>query len=161
MIDYGTLSIVLTGLGIIGAIIYYTLTLRNVIKTRELQIFMDIAHSLNSEETQKTWAELINAEFTDYDDYMNKYDSSVDPEFWGKRGAIWWNYNAVGYLLMDGHISIDLVYKLLGILAVLQWRKWSDIILEIRRRQDLPEYFIGFEYLVNEMLKYEKEHHED
>jgi len=160
MFDYGTLSIVLTGLGIIGAIIYYSLTLRNANKTRELQIFMNIARSLNSEETQKTWAELMNADFTDYDDYMSKYDSSVDPEFWGKRGAIWWNYNAVGYLLMDGYISIDLVHKLLGILAVLQWRKWGGIILEIRESQGLSNYFTGFEYLVNEILKYEKEHHD-
>lgn len=160
MVDYSTLSIILTGIGIIVAITYYTLTLRNSNKTREQQIFMNIVQSLNSEENMKTWAELINADFTDYDDYMTKYDSSINPEHFGKRGAIWWNYNSVGYLLMDGNVSINLVYQLLGILAVLQWRKWGDIILEIREKEDLPRYFHGFEYLVNEILKYEIEHPE-
>jgi len=160
MVDYSTLSIVLTGIGVIVAITYYTLTLRNANKTRELQIFMNFFQNLNSEENMRTWAELYHAEFTDYDDYMTKYDSVVSPEYFGKRAALWYNYNTVGYLLMDGNISIDLVYKLIGVLAVIQWNKWRDIILELREKQDIPNYFKGFEYVANELMKYEKEHPE-
>jgi len=160
MVDIDTLSIVLTGIGIIVAITYYALTLRNATKTRELQIFMNIVQSLNSEDSMRTWAELINAEFTDYDDFMTKYDSSVSPEHFGKRGSLWYNYNTIGYLLMDGNISITLVYQLVGNLAVLQWNRWKDIIFELREKQDIPTYFRGFEYLVTELAKYDQEHPE-
>jgi len=158
MIEY--LPLVLTGIGIIVAIIYYTLTLRNASKTRELQIFMTLLNTLNSEEKQTSWAELLNDEFTDYDDFLSKYDSAINPAHYGKRGAVWANYNSIGHLLKLGNISIDLVYIMLGTLAVQQWNKWGDMILEVRKRQEIPLYFTGFEYLVTEIQKYQVEHPE-
>ena len=160
MVDYSTLSIVLTGIGIIVAIVYYSQVLRNANKTRELQLFMNIVQTRGTVEHQRIWAELYHADFTDYDDYMTKFDGSVNPEHAGKRASIWWIYNSTGYLLMDGHIPIDMVYKLMGISVVRMWRKWGDIIHEIREKEDMPNFHKGFEYLVNEILKHEKEHPE-
>jgi hypothetical protein len=120
---------------------------------------LDIVQTLNSEDNMRIWAELLNAEFTDYNDYMTKYDSSINPQYFGKRGAIWYNYNAIVYLLMDGNINY-LVYKLVGLLSTLQWNKWGEIILEIREKQRIPNYFAGFEYLVNEIKKFEQKHPE-
>jgi len=114
-----TLAFILTGLGLTASIIYYANILNNANKNRELQIFMDIFKSISTEENQRTWAELLNTEFTDYEDYMAKYDSSINPEHYGKRGSVWWNYNAIGFLLKKGHISIDVVLDLIGTQAVL------------------------------------------
>jgi hypothetical protein len=61
---------------------------------------------------------------------------------------------------MEGHVTIDLVYKLFGSGTVFMWNKWGDIIHEIQEKQDYPMAWAGFEYLVNEILKYEKEHPE-
>jgi hypothetical protein len=158
MIDY--LPLVLTGIGIMASILYYANVLRNASKTRELQIFMTLLSSLNSQEQQTAWAELLNAEFTDYDDYMSKYDSATNPEYFGKRASVWANYNLIGYLLKRGHVSIDLVYDYLGLPAVLHWNKWGDMILEVRRRQEISQYFKGFEYLVSELQKYQQKHPE-
>jgi hypothetical protein len=57
----------------------------------------------------------------------------------------------------------ELVYsdaRALGLPAVLQWNKWGDIILEVRKRQELPQYFMGFKYIVKELLKYQEQHSE-
>jgi len=81
-------------------------------------------------------------------------------EHYGKRASVWSYYNSIGYLLMKGRISIDTVYDLLGLPAVLQWNKWGKIILEIREKQELPQYFKGFEYLVSELKRYQEKHSE-
>jgi hypothetical protein len=158
MIEY--LPLVLTGLGLTASIFYYANVIANANKNRELQIFMDIFKVISTEENQRTWAELLNAEFTDYEDYMKKYDSSINPEHYGKRGSIWWNYNAIGFLLKKGHISIDVVYDLIATQAVLLWNKWEKVILKVRENQEIQGYFTGFKYLVKETMKYQKEHPE-
>ena len=142
------------------ALIYYALQIRNQNRNRELQIFMDIFKSISSEENQRTWAELLYAEFTDYEDYMKKYDSSTNPEHYGKRGSVWWNYNAIGFLLKRGHVSIDEVLDLIGTQAVLLWDKWGDMIFEVRENQGISNYFTGFEHLVNEIKKFREQHPE-
>ena len=64
MVDIQTLSFILTGIGIIGAIIYYTLTLRNANKTRQAQLFMEIYQQYSSEDVQKTFIDLLHLEWT-------------------------------------------------------------------------------------------------
>jgi len=158
MASFEFLAITLTGLGLTASIVYYATILRNANRNRELQIFMDIFKSISTEENQRTWAELLNAEFTDYEDYMKKYDSGVNPEHYGKRGSIWWNYNAIGFLLKKGHIRVDDVYDLIGTQAVLLWGVWGDMIHKVRENQGISSYFTGFEHLVEEIDKYRKEH---
>ena len=50
----------------------------------------------------------------------------------------------------------------MGPLAVMQWQKWSDIIGEFRKQENIPDALAGFEYLSKEMKKIldEKEHPE-
>jgi len=143
--------------GVIAGFSYYVLTVRNSRKAHELQVFMTILDGLNSEDKQRSWAELLNSEVSSYEDFLQKYDSAVNPEYYGKRASVWSYYNSIGYLMMKGRISIETVYDLLGLPAVLQWNKWGDIILEVRKRQGLPQYFKGFEYLVTELKKYQEE----
>jgi hypothetical protein len=160
MIELSTIRDLVAIFGVIAGFSYYVLTVRNSRKSHELQIFMTILDGLNSEDKQKAWAELLNSEVKDYDDFLQKYDSTINPEHYGKRASVWSYYNSIGYLLMSGRISIDIVYDLLGLPAVLQWNKWGGIILEIREKQALPQYFKGFEYLVDELRKYQKRNSE-
>jgi hypothetical protein len=43
-------------------------------------------------------------------------------------------------------------------MAILQWEKWGGLIAEVREKQNYPQYYDGFEYLANELIKYQKEH---
>jgi hypothetical protein len=160
MVSVETISIVFTGLSVSLAAFYYVSTLRNAQKTqrlalesRQTQIFMQVYQQLNSEESFRTFAELMNLECENYDEFLRKYDSSVNPNNFGKRSHIWWSYNTIGVLLHEGLIEPDLVFKLLGPLVVQQWKKWSSIIEEIRERENVPENLKMFEYLYGEMRK--------
>jgi hypothetical protein len=149
MVSVETISIVFTGLSVSLAAFYYINTLRNAqrtqqmqLETRQTQIFMQIFQQLNSEASMTTWAELHNLEFDDYEDFMRKYDSSINPENFGKRGHIFHGYNMIGFLLMEGLISIDLVNMLVGNMAVMQWQKWGGHHHRGQREAD-PQLFLG------------------
>ena len=142
------LQIVQTVALIVG-IVYYISIMRNQQKTRELalnaqehatetrqtQIFMQVLERLNSEETAKSWAELINMKVPDYEEFILKYDSSVNPAHSAKRVHIWWTFHAIGELLRMGTIEHDLVHRLqLSHMVIAMWEKWEHIIREIRVR---------------------------
>ena len=131
MVDTAVLTMVkdiVTILGVIGGFTYYvmtihatqknqTLTLKaqeHALETRGAQLFMHIYQQLNTIESQKTWAELLNMQWNSLEDFRNKYDSLVNLENWGKRGHIWWSYSSIDHILKKGLIDPDLVYRTLG-----------------------------------------------
>ena len=174
-----TLSIVLQfvqTVGILVGIIYYLTIMRNAQKTRELtlqsqeltrkaqeqtletrqtQIFMQIYQQLNSEESYKTSMELLYLDIKDYDEFLQKYDSSVNPTHYAKRAYIWYNYNTIGELLCTGIIEVDLLIRLhLDTRVIVMWEKWEDIIRATRVRENIPDIWDGFEYLYQEMKRF-------
>jgi hypothetical protein len=175
-ITYQMFLSTLQTVGILVGIIYYITIMRNTQKTRELtlqsqeltrkaqeqtletrqtQIFMQIFQHLSSEESLKSWAELVNQEITDYNEFIMKYDSSVNPVHYGKRGSHWYAYNTIGELLQLGIIELDLLIRLkLDTQVILMWEKWEEIIRATRVRENIPDIWEGFEFLYNEMKKF-------
>ena len=97
MVDYSTLALVLTGLGLTASILYYAMGLRNAnttqqlaLETRQMQLFMQIYNVLNTNESLVNWAELNNKR-VERDEYLQKYDSNVNPEHFAKRSKLWYS----------------------------------------------------------------------
>ena len=88
---------------------------------------------------------------------IERYAGEANPQHYGKRSSLWWTYNSIGTLLKREHISIDVVNDLVGLNVVLQWKKWGGIILEHRVRKNWSNYYTGFEYLAEELMKIQKE----
>jgi len=167
-----TLSIVLQifqTIALIVGIAYYLIIMRNsqrnqelartaqelTLETRQTQIFMRIYEKLNSEESNRTFIELMYLNIEDNEEYLRKYDSSVNPAHYAKRAHIWYSYNTVGELHRMGIIDSDLVHRLgLEVQIIMMWEKWEHIIRETREREKLPDIWEGFEYLYNEMKAY-------
>jgi hypothetical protein len=155
------LSIVFAGLSIAASIVYYASVLRNAnktqqmqLETRKVQLFMQLYQQLTSEETLKASMELMTLDIKDNDEYLKKYDSSVNPAHYAKRAHIWWLYNSIGELLRMGTIEHDLIDRLqLDVSVIVTWEKWEHIIKETRARENLPNIWGGFEYLYNETKK--------
>ena len=157
MIEY--LPLVLTGLGLTASILYYASVLRNAnktqqqqLETREIQIFMQLMQQISNEASYKTWAEIVNQGKVDYDEYVEKFDSSVNPEHYAKRCTLWHNYNSIGELLRQGVIDHDLLERMLvAPMILIMWENWEHIIKKTRERENAPEIWLGFEYLYNEI----------
>lgn len=163
---------ILQTVGILVGIVYYITIMRNQQRTRELalktqeqatetrqtQIFMQLFQQLNSEESAKSWAELINMKVPDYDEFLQKYDSSVNPAHYAKRIHLWWTFHSIGELLRTETIESDLVLRLqLAPMVIAMWENWEHIIREIRERENFPEYGEGFEYLYHELKRIRSE----
>ena len=147
---------VLTGIGIIVSILYYTSVLRNANKTREMQLFMQMYNILHTRESLQTLIELLNLK-VDEDEYRQKYDSYVNPEHFGKRASLWYTYNSVGEMLRLKMVDPDLLHRLnVDTNVIMLWENWEHIIKMNRERENMPDLWDGFEYLYTEMKKLRK-----
>ena len=151
MIEY--LPIVLTGIGIIVSILYYTSVLRSQNLTREAQLLNSIYQDLNSKERWMQLADTMNMEWTDFSDFKNKYSRDADPDAYGTWMSILWTLGGIGHLLQEGMIEAKKTYNLVGPFTVILWDKFESVIIEYRKEWNMPEGYVTFEYLGNEMKK--------
>jgi len=150
MVDVQTISIVLTGLGIIGAIIYYTLTLRNANKTRQAQLFMNLHETYMEESYQISEAIMLNDwQWNDYDDFMEKYGYKTENYgMFAKEGTF---LEAIGVLVNRGMIDVTLVDDLMSGSILKWWEKFEPVQLEIRERFNWPQNAEWVEYLYHQI----------
>jgi hypothetical protein len=154
MIELGMIRDIVTIFGVIAGFSYYVLTVRNANITRKQMIARQLTQDLQSLETSMIYIELLEMEWDDYDDYLSKYDSSVNRDNFAKRSAMLARYNSIGYDLYRGNIDIETVYNIITYQGVwLYWSKFKPIILEYRKRYAYPDYAKWFEYLVDELAK--------
>ncbi|TFH14082.1 hypothetical protein E4H04_10865, partial [Candidatus Bathyarchaeota archaeon] len=73
MVQIEYLPIVLTGIGIIVSILYYTSVLRNQNKTRQTQLFLQFYNRLTDKQFFTEFKNTLDQEWTDFDDYLEKY----------------------------------------------------------------------------------------
>ena len=157
MVTVEQIIYILPILGLTASITYYALVIRNQTKTRQVQLFMQIFQQINSEEGLKSWAEVVNLEVKDYEEFLQKYDSSVNPAHYAKRGKIWYSLNTIGELLRMGVIDIELLHRLaMAPMTIVMWEKWEHILKEMRKNENAPELYEGFEHLYNEISKLRK-----
>lgn len=171
MIDLETSSIVLTGIGIIVAIIYYTLTLRDSNKTRDLalkaqeqaletrqaQLFMQVFHRFYEPDFFDTFTQVVNWKWTDYKDFIEKYGWKNNPEAFYREGSVAAYFEGVGLLMYLDFLDIKLVHGLLFRHVKLFWEKINPVSVEMRKRLRMPHIDQWVEYLYSELIKYDME----
>lgn len=89
MIDISTIRDFVAIFGVIAGFSYYVLTVRNAQKShrlaeesRQIQV---ITNFIQTEEAYGRIIELMNMEWTDYDEFERKYGSDNNPENYVKR----------------------------------------------------------------------------
>ncbi len=149
-----TLGILLTGLSVSMAAIYYTMTLRNQSETRQAQLFMQLFQSfINKDWLSDNW-ELMAMEWKDLPDFYSKYDSSIDVENFAMRFRAWFFLDGIGLLMKKRLVDKEIVYHLMGgYWGIWIWEKFQDVIKHQREYNNLPELCVWLEYLSQEMKK--------
>jgi hypothetical protein len=155
MIELSVIRDLVAIFGVIAGFTYYVLTVRNTRKALKTQTLMRLRDRSLNKEWLSDFIELLETEWTDYDDFLRKYDSSVNRDIYTKRARMWAHFDSVGYHLSQGLIDIDSVYHLTQSMgASMQWRKWKPVIEEQRKRYNNPDWWMWFEYLNDEITKY-------
>jgi hypothetical protein len=139
--------------GVLVAAIYYVMSLRENRRSGRITLTNTLMQQFTTLEGTRLWIELINMQWTSYDDFEKKYGSDNNEENYAKRSHIWSLYDSIGNLLEAGVVDRESVYRVQGINAVWLWNKYNPIIEENRRRYSGVYFMRGFEYLASEMMK--------
>jgi len=156
MIQIEYLPIVLTGIGIIVSILYYTMTLRNSNKTRQAQLFMNLYEVYRGMDFRRRWYSTSSWEWSDHDDFLLKYGPDTNVEAFSTFNSILGFFEGVGMLVRRGYVELDLVEDLLDIPADVIWEKFKDIVYASRQKRNWPQLFANYEYLIQELGKRKK-----
>jgi hypothetical protein len=150
MADYQAFSIVLTGMGMIIALTYYALQIRNQNKTRQAQLFMELYATYRNPEFRKLWHRVLSREFKDYQEWQEKY---MNPDDLADHTTVQAFLEGVGVLLKRGFIDIEMVDDLLSIVVRLYWEKYGSIVQGSREMLGEPKLMADTEYLYREIRK--------
>ena len=150
------ISVYIAVIGVIIAVIYYFIDLRNRGKLRKSDMFMRVFASSNNDEFQAADMLLQYADFTDYADFEKKYGpfSEVKPIHRAIR-VVSVFFEALGLLLYRDLIDEQMLWDAYQIAH--RWEKVKPIVEHLRKELNEPRYLEWFEYLYNWYLKQEKQ----
>jgi hypothetical protein len=158
MVDPTTVSMIrdiVAIFGVIAGFSYYVLTVRNNNMARQLQLISYFSRRLSDRELSKTSLELLDMQWEDFDDFLRKYDSTVNHDNYSMRASMFGMTSELGFTLNKKLIDIETVCDMLqGGYAIIQmWQKFEPIFMKQREIYGDPKRYQWFEYLVEELVK--------
>ena len=105
--------------------------------------------------------EIINQEWSDFDDFWEKYGSQTNPSTWARWQSTASEFHGMGVLLKKGLIDIELVEELLVNQVFVAWFRMEPIVEGFKgwiNTRPAPmsskyETYSGFKYLYEELAK--------
>ena len=121
-------------------------------RNRRIALTNNMLQTFISKEFQLDLGRLLNFTWSDDDDFVRKYDSKADEEKAALRNSTFFKFNTLGYMLREGLVEPDLVYRTGGWMSIWLWVKFYEVVY-LWRRITSSGYCVDFEYLAREMWK--------
>ena len=152
------LPIILTGLSITASITYYAMVLQNQNKTRKAQMFVNWYNKVTTLEGIEQIRIIRAAKWNNYQEWLDIYQNDADYQ----RAYSWFITinEGIGVLLKEGLVDIRLLALFLTGPSLELWNHFEDIIYKERERRSYPRLACEWQYSINEIRKYIKEHPE-
>jgi hypothetical protein len=102
---------------------------------------------------------MLGMKWKDYDDYMSKYDSRVNPENFADRWSFLGMLDVLGYQYKAGLVDLNTIYELNWSPILQMWMRFRPIIEEYKRSDYGKDTYANFEFLARELwrLKLERD----
>ena len=140
--------------GVLIAAIFYIINYRETAKNRRVALTTSLMQSFISEDGSRRWIELMNMEWKDMSDFDKKYDSSVNPDNFAKRNAVWNICEILGYQYRCGLIDFGTLWAICNSAIPITYLKFKPILEEYKRRGWNPKgSYDNFEWLAFEVSK--------
>jgi hypothetical protein len=139
--------------GVLVAAMYYILNLKETMKNRRATFANNLQQFWLTEEGQQRYMEVLNMQFSDFEDFKRKYDSSVSSQLFAKRGSILTSYDTMGRQYRDRTIELNMFGSATAFAIVIMWLKFKPIIEGYRGWQYPKDAYSDFEYLANALQK--------
>ena len=156
-----SVSYIAAAIGVCVAAFYYALNLRETTRNRRATLTTNLMQSFLSEEGALRLIYLLSMQWSDIDDYVKKYDSSVNPENYAKRVAFWNTCDMLGYQYRTGIIDLETIYSIAGNWIIGPWIKFKPIIEHYRKWEWASDYLSNYEYLAEKLLKLQQSRDRD
>ncbi len=129
---------------------------------------MNLYETYRSPDFRSNWGQVMDQEYTDFDDYWGKYGAHVNREAWSQWHSVASYFHGIGVLLKEGFIDVNLLDQLLVNIVKGSWHQMGPIVIGFRdytkggkgrfvrligSHSDRHPMFSGFEYLYNELQK--------
>ena len=152
--DVTSISAIVAAAGVLIGVAYYILDMRNQVKMRQTDLTMRLYTSWVSEEMTKPFLKVWNLEFTDYEDFKKKYGTylSDNPENAAVLSVLN-SFLTLGLLLQKKLVDPEILTHLP---VSMTWNKIKPIVHGVRKQFNDPNMYEEFEYLYNEVKKYEQ-----
>jgi len=135
------------------AVILYALNLRLTARSRRVALTYHLMQPIMSEEGNKRFIELMNAEWKDIDDFNIRYNPRSNPEHYSKRIFLWSLCDSLGYLSRKNLIDINLLFSVSNLVIQSTWVKFKPIIYDYRKTEYNESAFNNFEFLIDALNK--------
>ncbi|MCW4050963.1 MAG: hypothetical protein NWE89_14635 [Candidatus Bathyarchaeota archaeon] len=164
MVDVQSVSVIVGGfslaLGVLYAILFsrqYMAARITDLKTRQAELHLDYIRYITDERVDEALTDILwRWQWTDYDDYWEKYSPTSNPDANVTRRVARNYYVSLATLLRRGLIDLELIYQLNPSGVTRYWDKIGPIAREFRIRNDYPDYLEPVEFLANEISKLRK-----
>ena len=156
MLDIPSIIGIVAAVGVIVGVVLTIMELRNIAKTRQMELIMSIYSLFGTKQYMDAWEKLRTSETKDYNGYVKKQGLT---DFMQVASL----FEGLGFLLHKKFLNIDLVRELMNESTKMAWEKVKPMIEDARKRlsqRKLGEYvpvYRWWEYLYNEMQKREQQ----
>jgi len=167
MASFEFLAIIMTGLGLTASILYYTTVLKNAnktqqmqLETRQAQLFMQLYDKFSDQEFLKHQLMVEQWEWTDYEDFQEKYGVKKNPEIYIHFGVLARFYEGLGVLVKRKLIDPYLVDDLMSGTILSFWDKFGESFIKVHQvRINYPQFYEQVEYLTSVIKPIVKSQH--
>lgn len=141
--------------GVLVAALYYIVNLRETTRNRRITLTNNLMQTFTSEEGLRRFEELWKMEWTDFEDFIRKYDSTVNTDNFVKRTSAMLTCEILGRQYRSGLIDFETLLVVCSTTVPQLWAKFKPIILEYRRRGVYLKFELeNFEYLAEEIVRF-------
>ena len=149
IMDYQTISIVMTGIGMIIALTYYALQIRNQNKTRQAQIYIQIYNKFTDPEWLERYFKSRVWKPKDFEDFVNTLADIRENKTrsYADLVSVGATFEGMGVLIKRGFIDPQYVADMMGTLIVEYWNEKEHLYRELRERWNNPRIYQDLEHL--------------
>jgi hypothetical protein len=157
MVNLETVLDVIPAVSVAIALIYYALNLRQQNKQRETQWIWQLLGRKIDHDVMSGLIHQMESKWEDYDDFVEKYDSSVNHEHAVTRQSSWYFFDILGIMVRQGKIDLEMIYPFYNIHILFLWFKYETVIKAMREGIMGSDYMDGLEFLAGEMIRMRKQ----
>ena len=184
MVEFSTILSFIQAGGIVVGVAYYILNIENnrrnqeltlksqeltrqaqeqATETRHTQLYMQVFNmTMNNRTFMDSYFKLNAYPWKDYDDFVESigFNGPEITELGYELLHVTSVLEGIGVMVKENMLEIHLIAVFMSAVTRMLWEKIESYVWKYREAVDLPRWISEYEYLYNELMKYNKEHPE-